>query len=503
MKTKTRFHKLTAWLLTLAMLMTFIPSFTLTTFAADCTHMVNTNGICTTCYAYGYCGEETTDYPNGENVTWTLDSNGLLTISGSGSMASHPWTANNVMANVKTAIVKDGVTTLCDNAFYNCYNLTVATIEGDLDSVGYHAFWCTAKDETTIYFNGNVKKFEEQLYYGRGYVLYVYYNGTTVPEFSGNIYCYSLYTSDVLKIYVTPEYYLKSKNFFGRTVVAPSVSATVSVTGNGTAMVKSSPTSTTELTSLVVGNRYYLSATAQDGYYFKEFKVLSGNIEIDESNRFTVGAENIEIEAVFEAIPEGASKITFDANGGVGEMPMTFVEANSTKTLPAANFSYTYYEFKEWNTKADGSGTAYADKSDVSFSNDTTLYAQWKPITYEVTYDANGGSGTMKSTTVTAGSSNNYTYPENGFTAPEGKMFSGWTRGSASIGSWKPMQPGEKELLSQNYTVYAQWEEPAVEITIGDETTPTKYPNLRLAAEAVNGVESATIKVIRDIVTDS
>ena len=34
MKTKTRFHKLTAWLLTLAMLMTFIPNFMLTTFAA-------------------------------------------------------------------------------------------------------------------------------------------------------------------------------------------------------------------------------------------------------------------------------------------------------------------------------------------------------------------------------------------------------------------------------------------------------------------------------------
>ena len=35
MKTKTRFNKLTAWLLTLAMLMTFIPSFTLTASAAE------------------------------------------------------------------------------------------------------------------------------------------------------------------------------------------------------------------------------------------------------------------------------------------------------------------------------------------------------------------------------------------------------------------------------------------------------------------------------------
>ena len=40
MKTKTRFHKLTAWLLTLAMLMTFISSFTFTAFAADGDGMV-------------------------------------------------------------------------------------------------------------------------------------------------------------------------------------------------------------------------------------------------------------------------------------------------------------------------------------------------------------------------------------------------------------------------------------------------------------------------------
>ena len=35
MRTKKRFHKLTAWLLTLAMLMTFIPSFTLGVSAAE------------------------------------------------------------------------------------------------------------------------------------------------------------------------------------------------------------------------------------------------------------------------------------------------------------------------------------------------------------------------------------------------------------------------------------------------------------------------------------
>ena len=46
-------------------------------------------------------------------------------------------------------------------------------------------------------------------------------------------------------------------------------------------------------------------------------------------------------------------------------------------------FSRTGYVFAGWNTKPDGSGTAYAPNSSVVLTEPvTTLYAQWKPTTY-------------------------------------------------------------------------------------------------------------------------
>ena len=35
--------------------------------------------------------------------------------------------------------------------------------------------------------------------------------------------------------------------------------------------------------------------------------------------------------------------------------------------------------FAGWNTKENGSGTAYAAGSQLTISEDTTLYAQWTP----------------------------------------------------------------------------------------------------------------------------
>jgi LPXTG-motif cell wall-anchored protein len=68
---------------------------------------------------------------------------------------------------------------------------------------------------------------------------------------------------------------------------------------------------------------------------------------------------------------------TFDANGGEGSMdPVTAnVSGNlPTNTLTNANEECT---FNGWNTKADGSGTAYADGAAFSFETNETMYAQW------------------------------------------------------------------------------------------------------------------------------
>ncbi len=75
--------------------------------------------------------------------------------------------------------------------------------------------------------------------------------------------------------------------------------------------------------------------------------------------------------------------VLFDANGGSGSMTAQSFDSGVAKSLSANTFTKTGYTFNGWNTLANGSGTAYTDKQEVTFSpaNDgdsITLYAQWK-----------------------------------------------------------------------------------------------------------------------------
>ncbi len=75
--------------------------------------------------------------------------------------------------------------------------------------------------------------------------------------------------------------------------------------------------------------------------------------------------------------------VSFDANGGVGSMPVQVFYKGEKQKLSSNSFTMIDYEFKSWNTKADGSGDEYTDTQEVSFEptsdgESITLYAQWK-----------------------------------------------------------------------------------------------------------------------------
>ena len=83
----------------------------------------------------------------GENVTWTLSDKGVLTISGTGPMANYdsdswdhgaPWYP--LVEYIKTVVIKDGVTSIGDCAFYCCYSMTSVTIPDSVTSIGESAF---------------------------------------------------------------------------------------------------------------------------------------------------------------------------------------------------------------------------------------------------------------------------------------------------------------------------------------------------------------------------
>lgn len=79
-----------------------------------------------------------------DNLTWALDENGTLTISGMGAMpedyliSEYPWYAQK--EHIKEAVIKPGVTNVGRNAFYDCKALTKVTLPDGVTSIGRNAF---------------------------------------------------------------------------------------------------------------------------------------------------------------------------------------------------------------------------------------------------------------------------------------------------------------------------------------------------------------------------
>ena len=94
--------------------------------------------------------------------------------------------------------------------------------------------------------------------------------------------------------------------------------------------------------------------------------------------------------------------ITFASNGGTGTTPS---ETHNTPTAISPNhFTRKGYSFLDWNSKENGTGKSYAAGSTYPFTTSITLYAEWSknkkakppaPKNHVVTFDANGGAGTM------------------------------------------------------------------------------------------------------------
>ena len=70
--------------------------------------------------------------------------------------------------------------------------------------------------------------------------------------------------------------------------------------------------------------------------------------------------------------------ITYNANGGKGEMKSQAVESGVEVKLIANTFTKDGSDFTGWNEAADGSGKAYADGATVAPTGNLTLYAQWQ-----------------------------------------------------------------------------------------------------------------------------
>ena len=142
--------------------------------------------------------------------------------------------------------------------------------------------------------------------------------------------------------------------------------------------------------------------------------------------------------------------VSFDANTGTGTMSDQTSDTNtalSTNTFTPPSG----YHFTGWNTASDGTGDSYGDGDVYSFANNLYLYAQWSNGCCQISFNSNGGSGSMTAQSVTQNTSANIktnTYTKTGCT------FSGWSNSSSGSVLYAD---GDSLTVTTDMTLYAIW----------------------------------------------
>jgi len=318
-------------------------------------------------------------------------------------------------------------------------NKTVTVAKGSTGDRAYTANW-TANDV-----NYKVQHWQQTL------------TGANTPQNSTN---YTLVTADTQTLTakadskVTPAV----KSYTGFT--SPSAQ-TVTVAADGSTVVnyyytRNSYTVTvnkgTGISAVTGGGTYRygasvtIDATVSTGYTWSKW---TGEHNVtNQSYSFTMPAKNVTdtANATINTYP-----VTYNANGGSG------APGGQTKTygqdlkLSSTQPTRTGYTFTGWNTAANGSGTKYASGATYTGNAALTLYAQWTPVTYKISYTLNGGS--------VSGNPSTYTIETATFTLKNptrtGYTFTGWSGTGLSGSANKTVTVAKGSTGDRAYT--ANW----------------------------------------------
>ena len=309
---------------------------------------------------------------------------------------------------------------------------------------------------------------------------------------------------------------------------------TVTTEGGGTASASSA--------KAVVGTEIRLTAKPDEGYRFKEWEVMSGNVTIKD-DKFTMPSANVEVKAIFEedappaptdpakpsisvtgtytyngsehtANVSGYNPATMDisgntatdagdytvrvtsktgrwADGSTGAVTAAWSIGKATQEAPNGLIGVAPTTEGSSDGKITGADTTmeYRAESEtiytacagieienlpvgnyfVRYAEDHNHFAspdaevtvgEGKPLAdFTITFNGNGGSGSMEPVTVKTGT--NYILPECGFTAPADQQFKAWEIGGTEY------KVGDSYTVLGDTEIKALWENSVI--------TPTTY----------------------------
>ena len=335
--------------------------------------------------------------------------------------------------------------------------------------------------------------------------------------------------------FLMPNDNVEVKAIFEKDAPPAPTEHTVTVTSGGNGAASASPA------KAVAGAEITLTAKPDEGYRFKEWEVMSGNVTIKD-DKFTMPSANVEVKAVFEkdapaptdpakpsisvtgtytyngsehtATVSGYDPATMDIsgntatdagdytvrvtsktgkwadgstdavtaawsigkatqeapNGLIGVAPTT--EGGSDGKITGVDATMEYRAESETiytactgieieNLSAGNYFVRYAEDHNHFASPDAEVtVGEGKPLAdFTITFNGNGGSGSMEPVTVKAGT--NYILPACGFTAPADQEFKAWEIGGTEY------KVGDSYTVDRDTEIKALWENSVI--------TPTTY----------------------------
>ena len=185
------------------------------------------------------------------------------------------------------------------------------------------------------------------------------------------------------------------------------------------------------------------------GYDFCGWSLSAdGEVDYMPGDRYTED-ENLTLYAVWKV---QTYTVSFDANGGEGAPDPCKKTYGEKITLPAQLLTREDYLFLGWATEPDADTAAYHAGDSYNLEGNVTLYAVWRPYSYKITFDANGGRNAPASVWKIKGTDLAISDKKPQLT---GYVFLGWAYAPDAV--TPDLRPGDLYTRNEELTLYAVW----------------------------------------------